>query len=180
MVSSFSESITLVISPFRLQQWQNDENDKDNGPAAVGRRTLHFTAMYLYNNISSYHTCETLGSICSWSHKQVACSSKNFEEIIFVVEVKSTKTAKFIVLENFPLYSTLQCSYEWKERDVKIDTLVLHRWELRQLEKMNSWWARFTNVTYSYDQLLHSCSIWHIRMQWILQWTTVVVHDVHI
>ena len=39
-----------------------------------------------------------------WSHKQAACSGKNFEEIIFVVEVKSTKTAKFIVLEKFPLY----------------------------------------------------------------------------
>ena len=30
-----------------------------------------------------------------------------FEEIIIVVEVKSTKTANFIVLENFPLYSIL-------------------------------------------------------------------------
>ena len=39
-----------------------------------------------------------------WSHKQAACSGKYFEEIIFVVEVKSTKTLKFIVLENFPLY----------------------------------------------------------------------------
>ena len=44
-----------------------------------------------------------------WSHKQAACPSKNFEEIIFVVEVKSTKKAKkFIVLKNFPLYGTQQ------------------------------------------------------------------------
>ena len=33
-------------------------------------------------------------------------SLKKFEETIFVVEVKSTKTVKFIVLENFPLYGT--------------------------------------------------------------------------
>ena len=39
-----------------------------------------------------------------WLHKQATCSGKNFEEIIFVVQIKSTKTAKFIVLENFPLY----------------------------------------------------------------------------
>ena len=45
-----------------------------------------------------------------WSHKQAACSSKNFEEIIFVVEVKCTKTAKFIVLENFPLYGNRKAS----------------------------------------------------------------------
>ena len=38
-------------------------------------------------------------------HKQASCSGKNFEKIIFVVELKSMKTAKFIVLENFPLYS---------------------------------------------------------------------------
>ena len=44
-----------------------------------------------------------------WSHRQAACSGENFEEIIFVVEVKSTKTAKLIVLENFLLYSN--CSY---------------------------------------------------------------------
>ena len=42
------------------------------------------------------------------SHKQAACSGKNFKEIIFVVEVNSTKTAKFIVLENFPLYGILK------------------------------------------------------------------------
>ena len=36
--------------------------------------------------------------------KQSTCSSKHFEEIMFVVKVKSTKTAKFIVLEKFPLY----------------------------------------------------------------------------
>ena len=70
--------------------------------AAVGQQALHFTAMHLYNNISSYYMHETLELI--WSHKQAACSSKNFEEIIFVVEVKSTKTVKFIVHENFPLY----------------------------------------------------------------------------
>ena len=43
-------------------------------------------------------------SICS--HKQAACPGNNFEETIFVVEVKSTKTAKFIVLKNFPLYGS--------------------------------------------------------------------------
>ena len=42
-----------------------------------------------------------------WLHKQTTCSGKNFEEIIFVVEVKSTKTVKFIVLENFPLYGII-------------------------------------------------------------------------
>ena len=47
---------------------------------------------YLYNNISSY-TC-VKQSI--WSHKQATCPSKNFDEIIFVVEVKSTKTANLL------------------------------------------------------------------------------------
>ena len=41
------------------------------------------------------------------SHKQATCPGKNFEEIIFMVEVKSTKTMKFIVLENFPLYGSM-------------------------------------------------------------------------
>ena len=45
------------------------------------------------------------------SHKQAACSSKNFKEIIFMVEAKSMKTANFIVLENFPLYSILANAY---------------------------------------------------------------------
>ena len=53
MVSFFSESITLVISPW-LQQWQDDDNEKDNSPAAVGWRTLHFTAKYLFNNICDW------------------------------------------------------------------------------------------------------------------------------
>ena len=35
-----------------------------------------------------------------WSHKQAACSCKNFEETIFMVEVKSMKTVKFTVFEN--------------------------------------------------------------------------------
>ena len=39
--------------------------------------------------------------------KQSTCSSKNFEEIIFVVKVKSMKTAKFIVLKSFPLYGIM-------------------------------------------------------------------------
>ena len=39
-----------------------------------------------------------------WSHKQAICLSKNVEEIVFVVEVKFKKAAKFIVLENFPPY----------------------------------------------------------------------------
>ena len=38
-----------------------------------------------------------------WSHKQASCSGKNFKE---VVDVKSTKTAKFIVLENLRLYGS--------------------------------------------------------------------------
>ena len=36
---------------------------------------------------------------------------KKIEGLIFEVEVKSTKTAKFIVLENFPLYSMYVCMY---------------------------------------------------------------------
>ena len=35
------ETITLVISPL---QCQDDENDENNGPVEVWRRTLHFTA----------------------------------------------------------------------------------------------------------------------------------------
>ena len=34
MVYSFSETITLL---HWLQQWQDDDNDKNNGPAAVWR-----------------------------------------------------------------------------------------------------------------------------------------------
>ena len=45
-----------------------------------------------------------------WSCKLAACSSKNFEKIIFVVEVKSMKTVKFIVLGTFPLYGTYNFS----------------------------------------------------------------------
>ena len=62
--------------------------------------------------ISQQSTCTTTYQVTTcvkqsiWSHKQATCSGKNFEEIIFVVEVKSTKTVKFIVLENFLLYGT--------------------------------------------------------------------------
>ena len=57
MVSSFSESITLVISPLAAIM-AGDDNDKGNSP--VRRWSSHFIAKYLYNNISSQHTCETV------------------------------------------------------------------------------------------------------------------------
>ena len=41
---------------------------------------------------------------------------KNFEELIFEVEVKPTKTAKFIVLENFPLYGITKTYFHTKSR----------------------------------------------------------------
>ena len=51
--------------------------------------------------------CETVNLITQIA----ACPGKNFKEIIFVVEAKSTKTAKFIVLENLPLYSIYVATY---------------------------------------------------------------------
>ena len=48
--------LSLVISPLAATM-ADDDNHKDNGP--VGRRSLYFTAKYLYN-ISSYHMCETV------------------------------------------------------------------------------------------------------------------------
>ena len=43
MVYSFSESITLVISPLAATM-ADDDSDKDNGP--VGRQSLYFAAKY--------------------------------------------------------------------------------------------------------------------------------------
>ena len=44
---------------------------------------------------------------CTFSNC-IICYNKVFEELIFEVAVKSVKTAKFIVLENFPLYGINQ------------------------------------------------------------------------
>ena len=56
-------------------------------------------------------TCETVYTGINGPHyQQATCFGKNFEEIIFMVEVKSTKTVKFIVLENFPLYGSMETS----------------------------------------------------------------------
>ena len=60
MVSSFSESITLVIFPLAATI-ADDDNDKDNGP--VGQQSLYFAAKYLYCNVLSYQMCETVDLI---------------------------------------------------------------------------------------------------------------------
>ena len=51
-----------------------------------------------------------------WSHRLITCPSKNFEEIIFVVEVKSTKAVKFIGLKNFALCGiNVLLWYNWRQ-----------------------------------------------------------------
>ena len=57
--SSWFPPFTIVISPLAATM-ADDDNDKDTHP--VGRRSLYFTAKYLYN-IPSYHTCETASLI---------------------------------------------------------------------------------------------------------------------
>ena len=47
-VSSFSESITLVIFPLDVTM-ADDDNDKDNGP--MGQQSLYYTAKCLYNKL---------------------------------------------------------------------------------------------------------------------------------
>ena len=96
---------TLVISPLAqcnnfngkmMRQWQ-----KQRSSCSLAAN-LAFYCKVLVRTTTYQVTTRVKQSI--WLHKQAVCSGKNFEKIIFVVEVKSTKTAKFIVLENFPLY----------------------------------------------------------------------------
>ena len=97
MVSSFSESASLVISPLAATM-ADDDSDKDKGP--VERWKLYFTTYNVATCTAIYHMWN------SWFDcvNKPLVPEKNFEKIISVVEVKSMKTAKFIVSENFPLY----------------------------------------------------------------------------
>ena len=94
--------------PFRLQQWQNDDNDKrqqSTGQLQLGGEPcilLQCTCTTTYQVTT--HVKHLIESICSY--KQATCSGKNFEKIFFVIEAKSMKAVKFIALENFLLCGT--------------------------------------------------------------------------
>ena len=75
---------------------------KDNGP--IGWRSLSFLVKYLYNDILPHIWKQLI-----WACKQAVCSE--FQGINFQGWGKSTKTAKFIVLKNFPPYCIL-CMYK--------------------------------------------------------------------
>ena len=103
MVSSFSE--TIAISDFSIGY--------NNGKMMTMTKTtvqLQFggePCILLQSTCTTTYQVTTCVKLSIWSDKQAACSGKNFEEIIFVVEVISMKTVKFIFLKNFPLYGSL-------------------------------------------------------------------------
>ena len=76
----------------------DDENDKDNG--LIGRKSLLFTAKYLYNNIIIIKLPHVRNGRFDCVNKPLVLLTISRLKIIFVVEVKSMKTAKLIVLEN--------------------------------------------------------------------------------